>query len=307
MLFFPPNAPVLRGGAIAPENAKFERNAYWGCGAKLDFAGMDFETWQKSGQDAGSVAEFFDFEKIAKGLENGGAAEKIGFEKLDIGRAGAQGKMRGIAGKILKNYKFPEVLRTPKKSNFEQYVFDNFGREKLNEKPVLNVEFIGERGRVVNDENFGKVLEVADEKCEPSWMPYFYYRCNFNAHRLVKISFKVKLEKESRFLFELRENEGVLGRGAKFEIRNLTFVPTNERLPENAWLEVEMFAEVNGGKPCGIESLRICGEGKEILKTQIPARENFSQTFGWAGFIFTGDCGAKTRFSNFKIEKCGGY
>ena len=303
MLFFPPNSPVLRGGAIAPENAKFERNAYWGGGAKLDFAGMDFEAWQKSGQDAGSVVEFFDFEKIADGILQGGTAEKIGFEKLDIARAGAQGKMRVIADKILKNYKFPEVLRTPKKSDFEQYVFDDFSREKLNEKPVLNVEFIGEKGRVVKDEKFGKVLEVADEKCEPAWMPYFYYRCNFKSSQRVKISFKMKLERESRFLFELRENEGVLGRGAKFEIRNLAFVPANSMLPENEWLCVEMFAKVNSGKPCGIESLRICRGEEELVKAGIPARENFSQTFGWVGFIFTGDGGAKTRFSDFKIEK----
>ncbi|MBR4598208.1 MAG: right-handed parallel beta-helix repeat-containing protein [Opitutales bacterium] len=308
MLFFPPNSPVLRGEAIAPKNAKFERNAYWGGGAKLDFAGMDFEAWRKSGQDIGSVEEYFDFEKIAKGAEQnkGSAAEKIGFEKLDVLRAGAQGKMRAIADEILKSHKFPAVLRTAKESDFEQYVFDDFSREKINEKPVLNVEFVGEKGRVVNDEKFGKVLEVADEKCEPSWMPYFYYRCKFKFSQHVKISFKMKLEAGSRFLFELRENEGVLGRGAKFEIRNLSFVPLNAKLPENMWLDVEMFAFVNGGNPCAVENLRICGGGKELVKTSIPARENFSQTFGWVGFIFTGDSGAKTKFADFKIEKCGG-
>ena len=302
LVLFGEKSPLFRGNPPKSEDAVFDFNVYWRRGFPLNFGGMDFDAWQKSGQDKNSfVGEFYVSDVIVGRIKNGGAVQKIGFEKLETSRAGTQGVMRKIAEGILKNYEFPKVANRAKSANFEHYVDDDFSREALNGKPMLKMDFIGERARVLSDAEFGRILEVSDKKTEPSWMPYFFYRCNFTKPQTVKISFKMKLSENSDFIFELRENEGVLNRGVKFQIKNAVFMPLNMKLPTGEWLDVEMSANVNGGGACSPEDLAI-SNGREIFKTRISANsENPSKTFGWMGIIFTGDSGAKTQFASFKI------
>ena len=304
LVLFGEKSPLFRGNPPKREDAEFDFNVYWRRGFPLGFGGMDFGAWQKSGQDKNSLVAKFSVSDVITGrIKNGGAVQKIGFEKLEISKAGPQGLMRRIAEGILKNYEFPKVANRAKSANFARYVDDDFSREVLNEKPMLKMEFIGERARVLNDASLGRILEVSDEKTTPSWMPYFFYRCNFTKPQTVKISFKMKLSENSDFIFELRENEGVLNRGAKFQIKDAVFMPTNAKLPIGEWLDIEMFLEVNGDYACFIHALNISNSnGRKLVNTSISINsETPSKTFGWMGFIFTGDGGAKTQFANFKI------
>ena len=72
-----------------------DHNIYFDAsGGQSDFEGMNFEKWQATGKDAGSIQAdptFVDAGRFDFRLKPGSAAKKVGFESFDFSQAGVHG------------------------------------------------------------------------------------------------------------------------------------------------------------------------------------------------------------------------
>lgn len=85
----------LFSGHWTDDHVKLANNLYWRTdGRPIDFAGMTFEEWQKSGKDGGSLIAdplFVAPEERDFHLREGSPAAKIGFQPFDYSKAGVYG------------------------------------------------------------------------------------------------------------------------------------------------------------------------------------------------------------------------
>ena len=91
---------------------KLGKNVYWEASGKaIDFQGMTFSQWQKSGKDAGSIVanpEFIAPERFDFRLKKDSPAFRLGFNSFDFSKAGVYGDSKWI--KLARRLQLPPVV-----------------------------------------------------------------------------------------------------------------------------------------------------------------------------------------------------
>jgi hypothetical protein len=94
---------------------EMRNNLYWRAGGQpFDFAGQDFDQWQASGHDAGSMIAdplFVDPQHRDFRLRKHSPAAKLGFQPFDIREAGVYGDSSWQA--VAEQTSYPEPYRDP--------------------------------------------------------------------------------------------------------------------------------------------------------------------------------------------------
>ena len=117
---FERNIVYWRGGKLftgswKDANVKLAANLYWDAsGAPIEFEGMSFADWRKSGKDAGSLVDDPQFVNAEQGdfrLKRGSPAKRIGFQPFDWTQAGVYGSAEWK--KLAKARPYPPVKFAP--------------------------------------------------------------------------------------------------------------------------------------------------------------------------------------------------
>jgi len=109
------NRGKLFQGPWTKIDVELRNNCYWNAaGSKIDFSGMAFEDWQKSGKDSGSIVadpRFVDPENFDFRLKAGSPVTKIGFEPFDYSKAGVFGDSKWV--RLAEDIQFPPLQIFP--------------------------------------------------------------------------------------------------------------------------------------------------------------------------------------------------
>ncbi len=106
------NGGNLFSGSWKDAKVKLGKNVYWEASGKaIDFQGMTFSQWQKSGKDAGSIVanpEFIAPERFDFRLKKDSPAFRLGFNSFDFSKAGVYGDSKWI--KLARRLQLPPVV-----------------------------------------------------------------------------------------------------------------------------------------------------------------------------------------------------
>ncbi len=256
VVYSEPAVSLRQNQFIAPNAALFDKNIYWVKNGVLTFAGLTFEQWQKAGQDLHSFVEEIDpiaLSKSKKGIE------KIGFEPLNIKKAGVRGKYKKEAKQLLKNYKYPKIFTHDFALIAKPVKF-----EKNADILLASPEVYGKKMMKMCEENGMKFLRMTDT--DKSWTPCVAYQFRLDAFDFIKAEFKARFTENSTITFQARPNFYGGGMPSVPIVKGKLF---GVDLPKGKWLKFECIypTHVNSSKRF---NLKVFDGDKKLMEREVP-------------------------------------
>lgn len=277
-------ATLFRNGrAPAPNAVKFDRNIYWNGSGEVLFGKMDFGKWRESGRDGRSFVERVD----VGALLGGGKIEKIGFEPIAAKGAGTYGETAKLAREILKEYRFPEIVRHPVRPDWNNGAFDDFTVGETGKPPVY-----------MNIENPGGPAGVAVDKTAPAGRALLLgggarvsQYCRFSGGEEIEFSLVFKLSENSDFSCGTES-------GAFFSVKNAEIAGAEgSALPRGRWISArgKMPFPLKGGAKWIL--LVDDGGGEKKFEMRLPEKIRANPTR-----FAIGATGGETRIAEIKMD-----
>jgi hypothetical protein len=253
----------LLGSNWSENNYRLNRNLYWQVqGRPFNFAGMSLQEWQAKGQDVNSVIADPLFVAPEKGdfrLQPGSPANKIGFEPIDILKAGRQDRSKPT--------RRPPAFSSPPPP---QPIYQDFEQVPIGEKAPQAITYEeNERATIrVTEETAAtgrrslKFIDSSDQQHE--YNPHLFYTPLYT-QGTVACRFALRIEPGALMYHEWRDNSSPYRVGPSFWIeRDGALVVGNKRLmmlPLSQWIVFQIVCDI--GKEA---------KGRFDLSVQLPRR-----------------------------------
>lgn len=286
----------LLWGTWNDANVVLEKNVYWDAsGRPVSFQGMNFEQWQRSGKDAGSVIAdplLADPKRGDFRLAADSPAIALGFRPFDYSLAGVYGHpaWRDLAEQI----EYPAVRFAPQPPPRPPLTFfDDFEATPVGGAPAfarVSVENRGDSIRVVEETAASgkRSLKVTDAPgLQNAFNPHFYYVPNHTSG-LSRCSFDIRVEAGVTMYHEWRDNASPYRVGPSLWITNgkLRIAGADVMdLPAGQWIHFDVVAGV-GERTTGTWDLTVrlpSGEAREFRGLR--NRNSEWRTLNWLGFV----------------------
>jgi len=294
----------------------WDENTYWhtdGADA-LRFYRRDFAQWQSLGLDRRSrIADplFVDADRGDFGLKPTSPALGLGFEPLDVSRAGLYGdaawtdEARHAACRMTP---LPPPPPPPKPLQID----DGFEKTPVGSHPADAQVSGEERGAsiVISGQRAAagaRSLKITDSKIlQPSWQPHFFYQPHIS-EGVVRQSFDVWFDPQAEFFTEWRDTAAYpqnVGPSVRFEGNGKVSVSGSElaEIPSEQWVHVEIEARV--GKEASRTfklTLTPAGEPSQVFENLAMVGGQFSELH-WLGFSSTAAADTAFFLDNLKIQ-----
>jgi hypothetical protein len=294
----------------------WDENLYWHTGGAdaLRFYRRSFAEWQSLGLDRRSQVADPKFRDVAKRdfrLAPDSPAVKLGFQPLDISRAGLYGDPAWVKDASHTQCR-PVALPPPPAPPAPLEVSDDFERTPAGAQPA-NAQVSGqERGAsiAVSDDRAAsgrRSLKVKDSRTlEPSWQPHFYYEPHI-AKGAVRQSFDVWLDPQAEFFTEWRDTAAYPANvgpsvgfaGGKVSVGGKTLAT----LPTGQWIHVQIDGHVGKGAPRTFKlTLTVPGQSPQVFDNLAVGGSQFA-ALEWLGFSSTAAADTVFYLDNVKITR----
>ena len=295
----------------------WDENVYWHTGGaeRLRFYRRSFLQWQSLGLDRQSrIAnpQFVDAAGHDFRLKADSAALPLGFQPLDIGRAGLYGDAAWV--NECSHARCPKTaLPAPPAPPKPLEVDDGFEDTPVGSHPAHATVSGEEQGAsiVVSDERAAsgkRSLKVTDSKTlQPSWQPHFYYEPHITSG-VVRESFDAWLEPDADFFTEWRDTADYphnVGPSVHFTGSGSVVGggKTLAKVPSRQWFHVEIEARMGSGAPRGFSvSLTVPGQAPEVF-ANLPLPGSDFHELHWLGFSSTALANTVFYLDNMKIKR----
>ncbi len=312
-IFYGSGDRLLAGSRKLQNFVAFKNNLYWEpSGKPLDFRGKDFQQWQASGRDAGSIVAdplFVAPENRDYRLKPGSPALKLGFKPFDLTQAGVYGS-EAWKQEAARPCQPPDATQLIRPRTF----IDDFERAPLGTagKPLGAICFV---------ENQGDAIEVVDDVAcrskrslritdapglKHGFNPHFYYWPG-HVEGVTSMVFDLRVGKGARLSHQWREYPGTpyFHTGPSFDIANGALrVAGHEllKLPIDKWVHFELKSG-NGKRATQTWDLTVTLPGqppKAFLK--MPTGSDKITKTTWLGFTCPGSEKTLVHLDNIHLD-----
>jgi hypothetical protein len=290
------------------------RNVYWSTGGEPTFAGMDFAAWQAHAKDQGSIVadpRFVDPDKYDFGLRPDSPALALGFQPIDVGRAGLYGDPQWVA--LPKGYPNRERNEIPPPVEVPLVINFDFEADEVDAEPL--------DGRIVKGENGASVLVSADASSSGTrslkftdapdqrygWTPHVYYHRTYDEGK-VTLSWDMlnSAEAPASFFIEARQ----LDAGAPYRTGPTVWVSPDGAvtasgqpvgtMPLGQWVNVAIEIELGAETPATYR-LTLAMPGREPIVKELPYRSDGFRRIDWLGICSNSQTATVFYIDNLKL------
>lgn len=298
----------LLDGQWRDANVRMERNLYWKTdGSSIDFAGMSFEDWRKSGKDAGSVIADPGFKNPSARdfhfLSRNPKLDEIGFKPFDPSKAGVKGDARW---RKLAAEPCPPMVDLPEPPPPDPLVLNLDFETSVpfpEDDAKLHVENKGDSIRLA-DGHGGRVLEVADAPgLSQRFNPHFYFQ-PYHRGGTSAMSMDLKVGQGTEFLHEWRDAASPYHVGPSFWVRDGKLLVGGKPLaeiPEETWVHLEVRA-VTGDGAAGTWELELTLPGEVPRVFDRLACDPAWKSLEWLGFVSNADRKTVYQIDNLRLD-----
>jgi hypothetical protein len=298
----------LLGSNWSGNNYRLDRNLYWKrSGKPFTFAGMSLQEWQAKGQDLHSLIADPLFVAPEKGdfrLKPGSPAEKIGFEPIDMQRAGRQDRVKPT--------RRPPAFSSPPPP---QPIYQDFEQVPIGEKAPQAITY---------EENEHATIRVTEETAatgkrslkfidapnqKENYNPHLFYSPNF-VRGIVHSRFALRLEPGVLMYHEWRDYSTPYRVGPSFTIEKDGALLVGGRrmatLPLSRWIVFEIVCGV-GADATGTYDLSVYLPGRTppLRFKNLPFGHPEFDRLLWFGFIADGTDDAVFYLDDLQLELKG--
>ena len=242
----------LFSGSWKDDKVKLEKNLYWKASDEpIQFEGMTFEEWQKTGKDAGSVVVdplFEDPDHYDFRIKPNSPASQIGFQAFDPSLAGVTGSKEWQ--ELAHAVQYPALEFAPAPPPPPPLTLrDNFEAAPVSSPPQraqLFVEGKGDAIAVIQGEpSLGsQCLRVADAPgLQFQFNPHFYYTPN-HTQGITSFQCDLRIEKNATLYQEWRDDHSPYRVGPSLWVNQGVLSVANKplvTLPIGQWVRLQGF------------------------------------------------------------------
>lgn len=230
-------------------NGKFDKNIYWNDSGDVNFCGMTLQQWQeKYGQDKNS---YIVDPQLKDGVLGNDQYKKIGFKPFSTKDAGVVGKMKDRLNEILKDYKYPEIVRLANKPNWTRPYELCLSNKKLGSQPDCKV-VSAKKGRDVRiqADKTGRFVRFTDMTLKNAhYMPCIYIsKVSLAKGERGVLTCDIRVNKTSTFFVELRGDTDYAGAIVRIENGCLVQEEKKIELPFDKWLSLRISMKLGSDK-----------------------------------------------------------
>lgn len=290
------------------------RNVYWTHDGNPLFAGMDFDAWQVHGQDKGSVVadpRFVDPDNDDFRLQPDSPALEMGFQPIDVGRAGLYGDPEWVA--LPRRY--PNRIRNevPPPVDVPLVIHFDFEADRLDAEPLEGRVVAGEQGaslRVSDDTSAGgtrslKFTDAPDQRY--SWTPHVYYNRTYEDGQ-VTLAWDMlnSSDAPASFFIEVRQ----MDTGAPYLVGPTVSVTPDGTvtasghsigtIPLGQWVRVSIAMQL-GDDGSGEYRLTLHVPGQDPVVHDLPYRNDAFRRIDWLGISSTSQAATVFYIDNLKM------
>lgn len=288
--------PQMMDGPWKNKDWHLERNLYWCTTGKPEFAGRDFSTWQKEGNDKGSLVAdplFTDPKNGDFSLKPGSPASKIGFKPIDFSKTGLYGEKEWV--NLPKRYANRKLIQIEAPVTAPISVNYDFEQLKPGASPLdAKVHESGGATVAVTDKTAANGKHSLKFKDAPNarykWLPHLEYLRTYTAGEITLTWDMLNdREKPSDFMVELREYMGgSYLSGAQISISKTGEIKASGRsiatMPAGKWVNVEIQLTC-GSNSKGTYNLKVSIPGKPSVEKTIPFVNSKFRKITWLGLM----------------------
>lgn len=305
--------PQMLGGVWKNGDWKVGRNVYWSTAGPPKFADMDFQTWQRKGNDIGSIVadpRFVDAANDDFRLKPDSPALKLGFQPIDLSKTGLYGEKDWV--ELPKRYQdrplneIPAPVEPPFVVNFD-FEADEPGQEPLDLKIIKG----GDRASLaVSKETAAggsQSLKFADAPgLQHGFAPHLYCNPSYSAGK-VQLSWDMLNSKESPagFYIEARQwDDSPYLVGPTVSVAPDGRVTAGKQdvgvIPLGQWVHVDIGIELGRGKPKSYR-FTLSVPNREPVVAEIPYLSEAFEKITWLGISSTSDAATVFYVDNLKL------
>lgn len=303
------NGGPLFTGSWKDGNVKLSNNLYFDASGKPpSFEGMNFQQWQASGKDAGSLVADPKFVSPARGdfrLQPGSPAEKVEFKPFDPNRAGVYGDPAWVA--LARNEKYPPVQFAPEAPplSFREDFESPEGAALLTGASVHDE---GKKGLLALTEETAasgkRSLKVTDVPgLQFAFNPHFFYVPRHTSGT-TRLAFDLRVDPRAIFHHEWRDDASPYQVGPSVLVQNGKLLAGGKPLldlPSGTWVHVEITAGL-GKDFTGTWNLTVALPGGKPQMFQIPNSSPGWKKLDWLGFCSLGNGPSVFYLDNIELK-----